>query len=218
MLYFYLLDTETFHHRLHPALTASWQERSFAPCRLLCAEWLPAARDFQQRYHLGPEDLLLGRVADTLAFDRQRWRLLVGELLLLAAREIPQLETAPQTLLALLAPEQFARLGAERRHWPAIHQVHFGARDLVFGSAYYRPDHAGWNDGAAVRRLADYLKAVDTQQWRAADLALLEDLTTEEDRAEELAYAQEWFPALVDLYQRAGAGNCLVVCEVLGER
>lgn len=209
-LYFYVLEHHTFHRRLRPALTASWRTRSFAPCRSLAADFATAIRDFQQRFHIGPEELLITRLDTGLAFDRRAWRLLVGELLMVCAVEIPEIETSPETLAVLLQDSQ-TRPGTRS----SIEQAHFGSRDLAFGAGYYRPEHAGWNDLDDVRRLSEYLATIDPQRWQIADLAPLTELVTDEERAEELDYVREWWPPLVDLYGRAAARSHVIVCERL---
>jgi hypothetical protein len=209
-LYHLLLDNLFFTRQLRPALTASWQHRNFEPCRVLCEALLPAARTFAQRYHLGSEEPLLAEVLHGLPFDREFWAHLAGEMLWYGAAEIPEIETAPDTLCCLLAPER----SGDREHFAPIEQVLFGARDLTFGG-FYRPEHAGYNDISDVSRLADYLHSLDPAQWTVAQLAGLETATTEEDRADELEFVREWFPALCDLYDRARGGRLVVVCEIL---
>jgi len=212
--YFYVLDYAVFHARTRPALAAARQARSFSPCQSLCADLLPAMRGFRERFHLD-EEMLIAQVARGLSFDRDRWRLLVGEMLLVSAVEIPEIETAPETWTWLLAPEQRGSSPPARADFAPIQQALFGSRDLTFGLAVYRPDHAGWNDDGDVRRLASYLASVDVQQWTANDLAGLESLADDEDRAEELEYAREWLADLVDLYHLAAERGNIIVCEVL---
>jgi hypothetical protein len=214
-LYFLLLSNTAFEQRLRPALAASWRQRSFEPCRPLCAELLPAALAFAQRYHLGPDDNLLAQVANGLPFERAFWRALVGEVLWYSAMDIPELQTAPEALVCLLAPEHSAQTSVARERFAPIQQAHFGARDLVFGGGYYRPVYAGYNDAADVARLAAYLATVDPQRWTPAGLTALPDLADDEERAEELEYIRDWFPALHDLYQQARADDQVVVCEIL---
>jgi Domain of unknown function (DUF1877) len=214
-LYFLLLDHAAFHQRLRPALAASWRQRSFEPCRAFCADLLPAALAFAERYHTGRDGLLLAQVAGGLPFDRDFWRALAGELLWFSAADIPELQTAPDTLCALLAPDQVGQDPCPRDRFAPIQQAHYGARDLVFGGGYYRPEHAGYNDAADVARLAEYLAAVDPQRWTPAELAVLPDLADKEERAEELEYVRDWFPALRELYQQARAHDQIVVCELL---
>jgi hypothetical protein len=211
-LYHLLLDTILFHTRIRPALAASWQQRSFEPCRSLCESLLPAARAFAERYHLGLEEPLLAEILRGLPFDREFWHHLAGELLWYGAKEIPEIETAPDTLCCLLAPDRYRDRSGGRERFAPIEQVHFGARDVLFGGGFYRPEHAGYNDSSDVSRLADYLHSLDPEEWTTAQLADLEG--EEEDRADELEFVREWFPALRDLYDRARADR-VIFCEIL---
>jgi hypothetical protein len=214
-LYFLVLDRSDFEGRIRPALAASRRQRSFVPCRALCAELLPAATAFAQRFHLGREEAMLAQVARGLAFDLDFWRALAGEMLWYSAREIPEFQTAEDTLCCLLAPDQLGKGDGPRKQLPPILQAHHGSRDLVFGGGYYRPEQAGYNGPEDVARLADYLASVEPATWKPADLVPLVDLVNDEDRAEELEYARDWFPALREFYQKAHAGDQVVVCEML---
>lgn len=211
--YFLLLDARLFHDRLHPALAASWRQRSFAPCRPLCEELLPAVQRFTERYHVGAAEPLLCQVARGLPFHREFWTLLAGELFLHAAAEIPEIEAAPDTLCCLLAREQYLAQATAREQLAPIQQAHQGSRDLVFGGKLYRPEHAGWNDLPDVARLAEYLETVECARWTVADLEPLRDVTDEADRADELEYVREWFPALQNLYRSAQGRGYVVLCE-----
>jgi hypothetical protein len=133
--YFLCLDGEMFTRQIRPALAESWRQRRFEPCRELCAQLLPAAREYGQRYHTGEEEPLLSRIVGGFPFDRACWRLLVGEVLLFAAAEIPELQTNAETLCCLLAPEQYRSETAFREQFAPIQQVLLGSRDLTFGSA-----------------------------------------------------------------------------------
>jgi hypothetical protein len=210
--YFLCLDAEFFQGSIRPALAASWRQRSFRPCRMLCTQLLPAARDYLRRYHVGDEPRLVQQVAEGLPFDRAYWRLLVGEVLLFAAVEIPELQSNAETLCCLLAPESPPRESLSRANFAPLQQALWGSRDLTFGAAVYRPEQAGYNDTADVARLADYLAAVDPRRWTVDDLPTLRDVPDDE-RADELAFAQEWFPALVELYQRARAERWVLAIE-----
>ena len=64
-------------------------------------------------------------------------------------------------------------------------------------------------------RLAVQLSGVDPRRWNAEDLLALPGLATEEERADELEFAREWFPSLQQLYHQAAEQGQLVVCEVL---
>src|SRR5262249_19656757 len=212
MLYFYVLDARELSERVAPALGQSWQRRSFAPCLGICRELAQAIRRFQERFHVLPEDMLLTQVGRGLSFERGTWRALAGEVLLVSAKGIPELETAPRTLMALVDRRPGSRLRAE---FSPIQQAHFGSRDVVFGGAYYRPEQAGWNDMDDVKRLSAYLAGLETTQWAATDLGMLPELADEEERAEELAFAREWLPALMDVYRRAADQGQVIVFETL---
>jgi hypothetical protein len=214
-LYFLLLSDSLYRQRLRPALATSWRQRSFEPCRALCADLLPAARAFAARYHLNPEQAILEPVAAGLAFGRELWTALVGELLWFSASEIPEIQTAPDALCCLLAPDRFIQGEIPRERFTPIRQAHYGTRDLILGGRYYRPEQVGYNNAGDVARLADYLASVDPRQWTPAALAPLAELASEEERAEELAYVRDWFPALCELYQQARQRAEMVVCEIL---
>jgi hypothetical protein len=214
-LYHLLLDASAFHDRIRPALAAAWLRRGFEPCQSLCAELLPTARAFAERYHLGTDEPLLAQVARGLTFDRDFWRHLVGEVLWYSAAEIPEFTSAPDSLCCLLAPNRYLEKTRIRERFAPIEQAHYGAHGLVFGGGYYRPDHAGYNDTPDVERLADYLDSLDPQTWAATDLVPLEGIDSAEDRAEELEFVRDWFPALRDLYRRARDRRQVAICEEL---
>ncbi len=210
--YFLCLDGERFTRQIRPALAASWRQRQFEPCRELCRELLPAAHDYADRYHTGEEEPLLARIACGLPFDRACWRLLVSEVLLFAAVEIPEFQTNAETLCCVLAPEQYRSEDMDRARLAPIQQVLRGSRDLTFGSAVYRPEHTGYNNAEDLARLAEYLTSVRPEQWTIADLRELREVDDDE-RADELAFVREWFPVLVELYQRLHALKRIVVIE-----
>jgi hypothetical protein len=213
-LYFLLLDGDRFEKETAPALAAAWRQRRFEPCRALCAGLHPAVRAFAERYHTGPDEPLLARVGrEEVPFDRDVWRLLAGEVLLYGAADIPEFQTAEDTLTYLLAPDEPGRGPLPRERSAPIVQAHHGSCDLVLG-AFYRPEHAGYNNRDDVARLADYLSGIDAGRWRPEDLAGLPGLD-EEDRAEELAFAGECLAALREMYERARAAGQVVVCEML---
>src|SRR3954463_7212702 len=105
-LYFLIHDAAVFHDQVKPALAAAWRQRSFAPCQRLCTVLLPSLQTFAERYHTATGDSLLEQAARGLPFDRDYWRLLVAEVLLYAALDIPEFEIAPDTLLCLLTPDR----------------------------------------------------------------------------------------------------------------
>src|SRR5262245_29605761 len=100
-IYFLLIDHARFHTEIVPALAASWRQRTFLPCRALCAALLPQARAFAERSQIEPPLL---ETAQRLPFGRDLWRHLAGEVLFYAAAEIPDIQTAPDILCPLLAP------------------------------------------------------------------------------------------------------------------
>jgi hypothetical protein len=209
--YILVHDATTFEERLRPALARSWQTRSFEPCRPLCAEMQAAAQTYKDRYHLGDTTSFVAQVAAGLPFARDWWRMLVGELLLFTALEIPEIQTAADTLCCLLAPGHDLAADVPRPLLPPILQVHRGSRDLTFGYAVYRPDHAGLNTPADVRRLADWLETVDPSIWTKEAIVNVED--SEEERYEELEFVRDWFPVLVDLYRGVRARGQLLIHE-----
>src|SRR5436305_422838 len=171
VLYFLLLDNAFFSGQVRPALTASWRQRSFGPCAVLCREIAPRAAAFAERYHLGPEGPLLAQVARGLPFERVFWQHLVGEVLWYGALEIPEVQTAADTLAHLLAPGAAAATDGCRSQLVPIQQVHHGSRELTFGTASYRPGFAGWNELADIERLAGFLASVRPDVWNPDQLA-----------------------------------------------
>jgi hypothetical protein len=141
-------------------------------------------------------------VAGGLPFDRTFWQHLVGEVLWYGAVDIPQLQTAEPAWTCLVKSPG------------TIVQAHHGSRDLVFGAGFYRPDAAGWNDVEDVQRLAARLARVDVNTWQPEELAALNEVAADE-RAEELADAQAWFPDFASFYRQAAEAGRIVVCESL---
>src|SRR5262245_17315664 len=125
-IFFQVLDADVFHRQFRPALTAAWQQRNFEPCRPLCSSLMPAVERFAQGFHINPDETLLSQVTHGLPFDRDFWRLLVGEILLYRAAELPELETIPDTLCCLLAPDRYREGLVPRERFAPIQQVHFG--------------------------------------------------------------------------------------------
>jgi hypothetical protein len=214
-LYFMLHDAARFYKELVPALATSWRQRSFQPCTHLCQSLEARAVEFTHGYQSSADEFLLTKVLTGLRFDRRSWRLLAAELLLIAADELPELQTLPTTHCALLAPECLESDRPDRGLLAPIQQAHQGSRDLRFGDAIYRPEAAGLNDATDVNRLAEYLSSVCPDEWSSASLIALKELVTEEDREDELSLAREWFPALQRLYRQAAANGQVIICEVL---
>jgi hypothetical protein len=214
-LYFLLHDAHRFHEEIRPALGRAWRERSFGACRALCEALAPVASSFAQRYHTGSDEPLLARVSRGLPFDRDFWRMIVGEVLLYAAAAVPDIPTAPDTLAWLLLPRRGLDAPGPRAAFSPIEQAHFGSRDLVLGAGFYRPESSGYNDTEDVARLHAYLRSIDPAAWSSAELASLEGLTDDEERAAALEYAREALAALAELYEQAATAGQVVVCEVL---
>jgi hypothetical protein len=201
-LYFLVHDAERFHRLIAPALAESARRRSFAPCRDLAAELATAVSEYSRRYHLGDDEPLLMQIEHGQPYDRRLWTHLAGEILLFAAADVPELQTAPASLGRLIGDDLARR-------------AYRGSHDLAFGGRPYRPDHAGFNDAADVARLADALAAADPAAWSADALSGLPGLDADDDRADELEFVREWFPTLHDLYARAKAAGQVIVCEEL---
>jgi hypothetical protein len=214
-LYFMLLDADLFHGQIAPALTTSWKKSSFAPCLPLCSYLLPAARNYLERCHAKSDEPLLFQMTRGLRFDRHFWQLLAGEIFHFAATEIPEIQVMPETMLCLLAADRYRVGGTTRDLFSPIEQVHWGARDLQLGRKVYRPENAGYNDLPDVARLHDYLSALDPKTWSVDGLHLLQELTDESDRQEELELAREWLPALIELYDRCRKQRQIIICENL---
>lgn len=212
--YFLLLNAGWFHERLRPALAASWRQRSFQPCQTLCIELAAAARAFAETYQVTVEGSLPAAVAAGLPFDRNLWRCLVGEALLYGAAETPEIQTAIDTLVHLLAPGGARFLDSRRDELASIQHAYFGSHDLHFGGVCYRPEHVGINDTSDILRLAKYLGSLDPGGWTTADLEGVACLTDEEQREAELDYVRECLRDLCRLYEGARDQGQIIVCEM----
>ncbi len=213
-LYFLIHDPE-FFAPLTTVLAECRRQRSFDPCVETCHVLLRAVRDFHDRHRLGRDESLIRMIPNGLTFDRHCWKELVGEALLYAAVDVPELETLPETLTCLLAPDYDPERSFGRAELPPIQQAHYGSRDLVLGGRVYRPEHVGVNNPADVARLAEYLQGVNPAAWDADRLRRAGGSTDDTDIAEEMAYAREWFPALRELYSNVRDARRLIVCEIL---
>jgi len=209
LLYFYLMGAAFLRDCMRPALADAWRQRSFAPCRDLCAEVVARSA------HTPPDDCVVRQVARGLSFAREFWQGLVGELLVFACEDMPLVQTAPATLCCLLAPRQYTLGDVPRSAFAPIQQAHFGSRDLRFGGAFYRPDHAGLNDEDDVARLLRYLDGIDSNVWNESLLCPMVEFASCEERAEELAFIRDWWPALVEIYRSATIQRQVIVCERL---
>jgi hypothetical protein len=196
MLYFLIHDATVFR-RIEAAFSASWRQREFGPVIELAAELDPALTAFTERFHLTSDERpLLTQLNVGRPFDRRLWRHVAGEALLYAAADAPAFQTTPETLAFLVAFDQRELL----------RQAHAGSRDLDFDGLPYRPGHAGLNDTADVARLADELARIDPADWNGAAFS-------EDEPAEELAFARECFAALREMYDQAWQRGQVVVCE-----
>lgn len=211
--YFLVHDADRFLNDIRPCLTAAWRERRFEPCRKLCVALAPELTDFHVRYHAAWEEPLVAKVARGFPFDRHCWRLLVGEILIYAAAEIPEVFVAANTITCLLAPDQIGAKANSRSLCAPIQQALFGAHDLTFGNSCYQPERTGFNDIADVARLAEYLADVDPVVWSEVDLLRLPELATAAERLEELDLTREWFDQLREMYVRAHASGQVVICD-----
>src|SRR5262245_5505634 len=97
-LYFYVHDAELFSQRIRPALTECWRRRDCGPAHDLAADLL--AR-LQGSVVVGSEEPVLARVVRDERFSLDEWRLLVAEVLLFAAVDVPELPTASDALRLL---------------------------------------------------------------------------------------------------------------------
>jgi hypothetical protein len=214
-LFFLLHNADHFFKELSPPLGEAWRGRNFQSCRELCTRLLTRAAEFAERFHVGSSEPLLTKVLGGLPFSRSAWRYLVGEVLLYGADEIPDLATVPGVLHGLVEPGRDPSPPGQRDRFVPIEQVHFGTRDLVFGSGFYRPEAAGLNDLSDVARLANYLEGIDPWCWSITDLASLDEKVDEGERSEELDFMRDLFPPLRDLYRNARDTQKVIVCEEL---
>jgi hypothetical protein len=199
MLYFLLHDAIAFR-RIATALGASWRRRNFGPIVELAVEFDPIFTAFADRFHLTADERpLLTQLTADQPFGRRLWRHIAGEILLYAAADAPAIQTAPDTLAAIVAPDQIT----------TIQQAHVGSRELDFDGVPYRPGHAGLNDVTDVARLVDEFAVVNPAHWSEGNLPA----TNDDDAAEELAFARECFTALCDVYRQARACGQVVACE-----
>jgi hypothetical protein len=190
-LYFMLHDRELFEGTMRPALAASRRTSSFLPCQQLCKLLVPTAEHFGREFHTAVENSILMKVVHGLAFDRSFWKLLVGEMLLFAATEIPEIQTDPEMLGRLLDTNS-----NDRQQASLIEQAHFGAGPLVFGACAYRPGNAGYNDPKDIEHLATYLESIDSNGWTVEQVCYQKEEFDEVEGQEELAFARQCLMAL----------------------
>jgi hypothetical protein len=177
---------------------------------VVCAEILPAARAFAERYGRADEPPLVGQIAAGVRLDQVSWSVLVGEILLFGATEMASLDADPATLCQLCAGAPWSE-DLPRGDYQPIHQALWGTRELVFGGKYYRPQQAGLNNTSDVQRLGDFLTGIDMNTWNADCLPSLDAA----DRHEELAFARQSVGELNALYAKARARQAILVREIL---
>ncbi len=212
-IYFHIHDADWFRDRFLPAMTLCRNRRTFAPCRQLCTEILPAVLEFSGRFQHPDEKPFICSLDDRMPFDLRRWRCLVGELLLFGAVEVPEIPQAMEALCRLCATEQRDPLNTPREHFTPMQQAIFGTRDLCFGSTFHRPEHAGWNDGDDVQRLVDFLHTIETATWNVQTLKEWRPEADDEELREEMEFARASLLNLRDMYRVAAFRRRVVVCE-----
>lgn len=207
--YYMLHDPELFLDRIVPAMSISWQRRSFKPCVELCQSLLPQAEDYCKRYFLKREEMLVYSVSLTMPFGRELWNLLAGELLLITARDIPTIPDGADSLCGLTSAEH--PLPTDREQLNDMQKACYGAMDIAFGNKLFRPALAGWNPLSECKRLARHL---DTVKLDASHQSYLShQLQSVEDLEDEIAVARECLAALRELYAEANRKDWIVLVE-----
>jgi hypothetical protein len=202
-LYFMLHDPQRFHGLLSPALAASWRQRRFDSCEQLRTELSAELSRFVEENRIRREDLFLFRAGPSIPFGRDLWRVLIGEVLLCAAADVPEIPAAVETLRRLLPSDD------------RIIQAHHGTHPLVFGGGWYRPDNAGYNDRADIARLLKFLQELQPASWTIADFGPWREGESEEQRRDELEFARAALPSLCALHERAMKNEQLIICELM---
>jgi hypothetical protein len=210
--YFYVHDHHWFHDEFLPALTASLRRRSFAPCLPLCQPLIRTAENYSAQYHVADPPLVC-RLNTGVGYDKDLWRLLIGELLIFGAVAMPEIAQAQQTLCCLASPRAWSSDLPAREDFCPMQLAHLGTRELCFGLASYRSDAVGWNDIDDVERLAAYLGGIKPANWQPDALHHCMPDTEEIDRTDELAYATECLTALSGLYRTAATDRRVIVAE-----
>jgi|SRR5262245_32032866 len=200
-LYFMLHDAERFDALIRPALGASWWQRSIEPLRSLQLALREEVERFVTENRVRREDLVLHSLHPRMPFDRNTWRIIAGEVLLLAAAEVPEIPDVEETLVRLQGED------------PSIHRAYHGTHNLCFGGAWYRPDHAGYNATDDVLRLANWLTSIDLDRFQ--DKLSGPSQTDENEQQEELAFTTQAFKQLAAVYDRARTCGQLILCEVI---
>jgi hypothetical protein len=197
-----LHDAERFDAIIRPALGASWRQRSIEPLRSLQLALREEVERFVTENRIRREDLVLHSLHPRMPFDRNTWRTIAGEVLLLAAAEVPEIPDVEETLVKLHGED------------PSIHRAYHGTLNLCFGGGWYRTDQAGYNDTDDVMRLACWLASIDPNTWSPNRLSGHRH-TQDEEQQEELAFTSQAFKQLATVYDRARTRRQLIVCEVI---
>lgn len=162
---------------------------------------------------MGSDEPVVEQISRGMRFDRDLWEMALGETLFYGATEVPDTPVSFGSLRFLLGSRAHESLMAARSEWPWIERAVLGSRTFRLGRGVYRSQDAGWNGPAEAALLADKARVVDPASWRSEQLAEFDASLEEEDRADELALAQQALQQLRTLYQRATEFNYVVVCE-----
>lgn len=179
--------------------------KSFDPCRPLAQQLAPAVLAFWRRYLFDDSASMIGQVAAGRPFDRDVWRLLVGEILLHGADELPQIGGDIDALLCQI-PLDGELSVSDRSKLGPIGQAICGSRDLLFGLTCYQPERTGWNDVADVGRLALVLKSAAAADSPIADHG-------SQDQQENADCARDAMSELAEMYERAMQKRQVVICD-----
>lgn len=205
---FLRIPKERYERELAPVLAECRMARSFAPIGKLGEQYVRAMWQVVRAEELGLNNPFFRNRHGLLPFSVAIWRMLVGEVLLAAAADVPILET-PLEIFAMLLQQPLA---SERCRFSPIQRAILGASDLTIGGFAYRPDHAGFNNSVEVIALAGWLQQVDPVAWRLDNLP--NDTVI---RGDDIAFAKEWLLELARFYGRAAKEDSVVICEDLAE-
>lgn len=211
-IYFYVHDRCWFQDEFLRSMAECRRLKSFRPCLALCRSMTTTAEDYWRRFHIGEDVPLVCQVDAGTRYDASLWELLVGELIVVGAREMPEIAQAPETLCCLASGDRALDPLLRERYEP-MQQVHLGTRDLCLGQAHYRPMHVGWNDAEDVKRLAAYLAALQPELWTTE--SLIRCGFDSNESSEELDYAKNCLTELRKLYDDAAAAGSVMVMELI---
>jgi hypothetical protein len=212
-IYFYLHERRWFQDEFVRGMAECRRLRSFRPCLALCRSMAAAAQDYWRRFHIGDDVPLVCQVDAGSRYEPNIWELLVGELIVVGAQQIPEIALAPEMLCRLAAGGPVEIDPLERESFAPMQQAHLGTRALRLGPAHYRPRHVGWNDSDAVARLAAYLAAVSPETW--AGETLIQCGVEPDEAADERDYAITCLTDLRNVYDGAAAAGLIIVAELI---